>query len=75
MVTKKKVVISIDPEVHSRAMTLLKASGMKYSSFVEIITAALLDSVEKPFKAMCEDMTERFVQEAIGVKGGKKKAR
>lgn len=73
MITKKRITVCISPDVHKKATTILKASGIKFSSYVEIITKSLIDSEEKSFKAMCEDMTGAFMNEAVKI--GKPKKR
>lgn len=72
MITKRRVMVTIDKTVHDEARKVLRDAGIKFSSFVEIVTKGLVDSQSKAFKDMCEDMTKGFINEATSMKKGKK---
>ena len=56
--------VTIDPEVVEGAKTVLRESGISLSSYVQICLKALVDSGEKPMKAMWEDVARALIKDA-----------
>lgn len=65
--TKIRISLSIDPDVHKKAVAILKESGVKFSAFVEIVARGIIEGEQKTFNDMFQSMTERLIQEATGI--------
>lgn len=62
MQTKRRVTISLDKEVHRECVKILTESGVKFSTFVDIVARGIIESEQKTFNDMFQGMTKRLVE-------------
>lgn len=62
MITKRKITISVDEDVFKNSKEILKASGLKFSSFIETMLIALIESEEKPMQDVYGNMLGRWMK-------------
>lgn len=69
---KARMTVTVDPKTLREAKIILKETGLTLSGFVNVTLQGLVDSNQKSFRKMYEDMAVALVKEITEPHGKRK---